>query len=686
MLDIAKMEEEIEEADKETRLTLKAELKELIKNKNEHPYNVKLKEYQLNEKKFLQNLKLKKKEYKNSLDKNMSSKAKSLQLKLFEGEQKHDFYKEYVGLCYDAELALEESKLIKKHLPEIIKNYTLNSDELAKGLVASKNIDQVKERNAKLEFNEFKKEQKDILQKAIKSIKDKKKNGSISSKALKNGITELKTKYKNAINLKTYEAPKKANKDLISSKRYEIVKGTKRMLSVLQADIADVRRKTPIETSKSVPKFAYLTFLVPGLGQLLNKQFEKAAMFFMMTLFTYLAAIPYALGYGNYQGDGVAGLITLAQGGARVHRSIIFMIEGIIAVFLVIIALALLYLSFKDVSKVEKDKIKGIRPKNFYETINTVKNEGFPFLITTPALIVTIFIVLVPITTTILLSLTNMNPTHQSKFNWIGIENYKRLILGQGLTGTVFWNILGWTVVWTLVATTLAILIGFTLALLANNNRIIGKRFFRAVYLLPWAVPAFITIMFFSLMFAPNGALTEILTRLFGSPEIIEGEEVIRKVLVKNNPNLTRLVLIMLQGWLGSAYVFLLSTGVLQSIPEDLYEAADIDGATPWQKVRRITMPIVLFQTAPLLVGQYTFNFNNFSIIYLFNGGGPTNPSKYGNLAGSTDLLISYVYKLTMENQHQAIGAAVAIFISIGLMIFAFIGFKNSKAFKEERL
>ena len=144
--------------------------------------------------------------------------------------------------------------------------------------------------------------------------------------------------------------------------------------------------------------------------------------------------------------------------------------------------------------------------------------------------------------------------------------------------------------------------------------------------------------------------------------------------------------MILLQGWLGSSYVFLLSTGVLQAIPEDLYEAADIDGATSWQKIRRITLPIVLFQTAPLLVGQYTFNFNNFSIIYLFNGGGPFNPSKYGNLAGSSDLLISYIYKLTMDNQYQAIGAAITALISLGLMFFAFLGYRNSKAFKEERL
>ena len=111
-----------------------------------------------------------------------------------------------------------------------------------------------------------------------------------------------------------------------------------------------------------------------------------------------------------------------------------------------------------------------------------------------------------------------------------------------------------------------------------------------------------------------------------------------------------------------------------------------MDGSTTWQKLRHITIPIVLFQTAPLLVGQYVFNFNNFSIIYLFNGGGPFEPSLYGNLAGSSDLLISYIYKLTIENQYQGIGAAITIFVSMAVMFVSFLGYRNSKAFKEERL
>ena len=173
-------------------------------------------------------------------------------------------------------------------------------------------------------------------------------------------------------------------------------------------------------------------------------------------------------------------------------------------------------------------------------------------------------------------------------------------------------------------------------------------------------------------MFARNGPIPNLIQDLFGVT-----------LDVKNNPMQTRIVLMLLQGWLGSAYVFLLSTGILQGIPNDLYEAAEIDGATGFKKTLRITIPLVVYQTAPLLIGQYTFNFNNFSIIHLFNGGGPFLPSVYGNVAGSTDLLISYIYKLTINNRYQAMGAAVTMIIALVLMFFTFLSFRNMKAFKE---
>ncbi len=133
--------------------------------------------------------------------------------------------------------------------------------------------------------------------------------------------------------------------------------------------------------------------------------------------------------------------------------------------------------------KWKKNKIKGgIRPNNWFETRRNIKQEGFPYVVSFPAMFLIIFTVLVPISTTILLSFTGMDPKHQSKFGWVGIENYKLIALGQGLAGKVFWHILFWTIIWTLAATTLAIIIGFILAILTNNNRVKGKTFFLELY------------------------------------------------------------------------------------------------------------------------------------------------------------------------------------------------------------
>lgn len=675
LLEIVELEMKIKDANKEQKSIYKKQLVSLIKNKVNHPYNLKLKEYKILESKFLDQLKIKKKTFQDNLDQKLSPKIKQLKLKLFISQEKSEFYKDFVDLSYDGELRFKENEIKTKQLPEIINNLRALETALSSAKEFKSEINQDTEKKIKIELKKYNKEQKIILNKESKRLTEMKKSNLISEKARKNGLIELKKKYEESIRLKSYESSLKSVKELIRNKKHEIKNDIRTQEDVLKAEISDVRRKIPIETKRKFPIIGYLTFLIPGLGQFLNRQYIKGLLFFLVSFFIYFIAIPYSLGFGNYRGTGISGLISLAEGGARLDKSLIFMIEGIIAVFLLIIALISIFLSFRDVINVEKKMIQGIRPNNWFESKTRIDQEGFPYLVSLPALILTIFIVLVPISTAVLLSFTGMDPKHQSKFPWAGISNYKLIAFGEGLAGSVFWLIFTWTVIWTLVATTLAIFVGFSLALIANNERIIGKRFFRTVYLLPWAVPAFITIMFFSIMFSPNGSLTVILSNILG-----------RQLNVKTDPTASRITLMLLQSWLGSAYVFLLSTGVLQAIPSDLYEAADIDGATGWQKIRKITLPIVLFQTAPLLVGQYTFNFNNFSIIYLFNGGGPFNPSSYGNLAGSTDLLISYIFKLTMENQYQAIGAAITVVISMGLMFFAFIGFRNSKAFKEERL
>lgn len=673
LLELAKMYDSLKNS--KNKSEIRKEIKLFKENKDKHEYNLRLKEFKNKEKEFKDKLNKEVNTYYKALGKSTSFNIKRLKVRLYKAEKKYVFYTDYIELSYDIEFECKKNEQIIYHIPYMLRFLEKGEKNLKKLEEERKNIDINNENKIKLDIKAFKAQEKEVLKKGISRIKELKRENTISKKAEKNEITELKKKYKQSVKLKSYDSLKKSNIQSIKNEKQELKVGLKQREWVLKSDIADIKRTTPIETETKTPFISYLTFLFPGLGQMLNKQYIKGIYFSIISLYVYLIAIPYSLGYGNYQGQGIYGLMTLAKDGRRIDKSLIFMIEGILAIFFIIIGLSLIYLSFKDVREIEKKRIKGIRPNNWFETNKKIKEEGFPYVVSSPALILVIFTVLVPITTTILLSFSGMDPKHQSKFGWVGIDNYKQIALGRGLAGEIFWRILLWTVIWTLAATTLSILLGFVLALMVNNQRIKGKTLFRSIFILPWAVPAFISIMFFSIMFSQTGALTEIITNITG-----------KAIEVKSNPTLTRAVLILLQGWLGSSYVFLLSTGVLQGIPDDLYEAADIDGATEWQKIKRITIPIVLFQTAPLLIGQYAFNFNNFSIIFLFNGGGPFNPSVYGNLAGSSDLLISYIYKLTMDNQFQAIGAAITTLISLGLMVFAYIGYRNSRAFKEERL
>jgi arabinogalactan oligomer/maltooligosaccharide transport system permease protein len=189
--------------------------------------------------------------------------------------------------------------------------------------------------------------------------------------------------------------------------------------------------------------------------------------------------------------------------------------------------------------------------------------------------------------------------------------------------------------------------------------------------ILPWAVPAFVTILIFAAMFNDRfGAINRDILGTIGMA-----------LPWLTDPFYTKIAIIMIQTWLGFPFVFALFTGVLQSISKDWYEAADVDGGTRFQKFRYITMPHILFATAPLLIMQYAGNFNNFNIIYLFNQGGP---AVRGQNAGGSDILISWVYKLTFETNNYNMAAAISILLGLIVAGFAVFQFRRTRSFKEE--
>ena len=639
-------------------------------SKDSHPYNIKLKEYKKKEKELLE---VRKREAKAISDEETESKDfKDLTEKYYLAQTMLDFYEENSELTYDAELKAKQANIYINEIPDIIEHDLLLKNQLTERSNKLHLLTEEDIKKANEKIDEDKKLLKEKYDKDLGLLKEAYDNNLISKKAYKAEKQKYKKSFEDNTKAIEFQNPKTSLEEEIKSLKYKIKQDLKEERKILASDLAEARRRTPIETEKTSAWRSIVGLPLPGLGQLLNGQWQKSLWFFLASLFIYLIAIPYALGFGNYQGQGIAGLINLAEGGARLDRSILFMIEGIIAIVFMLIAIFIYVKSFKDTRNIEKAEMAGIRPNNWFETRKFMRTDGFPYLITAPALLVIVFIVMVPIITAILISFTDMNPQNQNKFHWAGLSNYITIAKGQGIAGKAFWKIFGWTLVWTLAASTLAIVLGFIFALLVNNERVKAKKFFRTVYLLPWAVPAFITIMFFSIMTSRGGVLSNAFSSLFNTT-----------LDIKNNTYQTRLALILIQGWLGHSYIFLLTTGVLQAIPKDLYEAASIDGASGVRRTFKITIPLVLFQIAPMLINQYTFNFNNFSIIYLYNQGGPFNPKVYGNLAGSSDILISYIYKLTMESQYQAIGAAITVFISIILIIISYLGYRRSSAFKE---
>ena len=429
-------------------------------------------------------------------------------------------------------------------------------------------------------------------------------------------------------------------------------------------------------TTEQNPKKAMWLSLIPGLGQIYNKQKAKGAIFLAVTALF----LVYFLGSGAGE---LAKLVTLGTVRGQ-DNSLFILIRGAFHLIITIVYFLFYALNIKDAGTVAKRINNGIAiPKTLKDMLHAIYENGFPYLLIIPSYIAMTFAIIFPVLVTLLIAFTNYDFKHTAPttlLDWIGFQNFTN-IWSLSTFRSAFTSVLGWTLIWALAASTLQIVLGILTAIIANQPFVKGKRIFGVIFLLPWAVPAFITILTFSNMFndsvgAINAQVLPLFAKIF---PFLDG------VLIpwKTDPTWTKIALIMMQGWLGFPYIYVLTLGILQSIPNDLYEAAYIDGANGWQKFRNITFPMILAVAAPTLISQYTFNFNNFSIIYLFNDGGP---GSVGGNAGSTDILISWIYKLTTSNStpQYSMAAAVTLIVSVIVISISMIAFKKLHAFDME--
>jgi arabinogalactan oligomer/maltooligosaccharide transport system permease protein len=246
----------------------------------------------------------------------------------------------------------------------------------------------------------------------------------------------------------------------------------------------------------------------------------------------------------------------------------------------------------------------------------------------------------------------------------IWFENYKNLFSDPRVRAPLV-KVFLWTVVFALSTVLSTFALGLLLALVLNKP-LFGRRIYRSILILPYAMPSVMSILIWGGMFNTE----------FGAINNLLGTD----VAWLNNPTSARIAVIMVNLWLGFPYFYLVSSGALQAIPSELLEAAAIDGANPRQIFRKITLPLLLQILSPLLIASFAFNFNNFNLIYLLTGGGPSDTLS-GQIAGATDILISYTYKIAFGSNVQDLGLASAISLVIFVLVasISMYGLKKSK-------
>ena len=254
----------------------------------------------------------------------------------------------------------------------------------------------------------------------------------------------------------------------------------------------------------------------------------------------------------------------------------------------------------------------------------------------------------------------------------VGMDNFVRAVTDPGIRDPLI-RVTVWTFVFAILSVLSTFLLGLGLALLFNDAKLRGQRWYRVAMILPYAFPGFLSAFVWRALYNQDyGFINQVLLGGADIPWLTDATMVKISILLVNL-------------WLGFPYMFLITTGALQSIPGELMESAKIDGATPFQQLRLIKMPLLLVSVAPLLITSFAFNFNNFSLIYLLSGGGPKDFDASINV-GHSDILISMVYKIafsTGEGRDFGLASAFSILIFFIVGTVSYISFRRTKTLED---
>jgi len=358
-------------------------------------------------------------------------------------------------------------------------------------------------------------------------------------------------------------------------------------------------------------------------------------------------------------------------------HSINLMIQSLIVLFLFTLYVLVYVSAIKDAYRTGRHRDSGRPPASFRQTLTYIHDFKFAqTMLILPAAGI-LFLTILPIVFMILLAFTNYSsPNHIPPGNlvdWTGFDSFVQLFRLKSWSGT-FLGVLGWTVLWAVITTVTTFVSGLIVALVLSQKEIRLKGIWRTLIIIPYAIPQMISLLAMKMMF--NGKFGPINQYLsyFG----------LGKLPWLTDPYWAKFTVIVVNIWIGMPLSFLLVSGILSTISTELYEAARVEGAGRWQQSRLITFPIIMFAISPILIIQLAGNFNNFNVIYLLTNGGPSNPEY--QFAGHTDLLITWLYKLTLNNNIYNIASAIGIIIFLIIAGFSILNYRQTRSFKDEEM
>ena len=436
--------------------------------------------------------------------------------------------------------------------------------------------------------------------------------------------------------------------------------------------------------------FVKLSLLWWGAGYFRRKQYVKAILMTLLEIAVIAFTLNFAMAYvpkfgtlGTVQAEQVFNMQTMQTEWNDYDNSFMILLFSL---FSFVIWFAAAVVCMRNVVNAYELQIQAQRGKHvntFVEDLREYLDKKFHItLLSLPVLGIVVF-TLIPMLLLILVAFTNYDQQHMpptNLFTWVGFSNFVTLF-GGGITttfGYAFVRILGWTIIWSFFATLTTYLGGILMSLLLNSKLTRGTKIWRTMLVVTIAVPQFVSLLLMRNFFANSGIVNTICANI-GLTGFLRDIGLISTSYIPfmTAPGWVHVMIILINIWIGIPYQMLIATGVLMNLPTDQIESARIDGASPFQVFKSITMPYMLQVTGPALITDFVKNFNNFNVIYLLtqNVFVTTNQFMANSQAKETDLLVTWLFTLTQDYYNYKMASVIGIMVFIVCAVFTLVGF-----------